>query len=438
MKRLLSIAVATFAFGQNYVFVHGLKSNADTFFKMAGEFNQSVVKIGIEHYNQNGTCTIPDGDNDKVVNCSEIPSNNTLAKVVYGLNNDFDTKFYFKEFNNTDTNLSMDNAIPYENQTFNSNVFVVNLSNNINLSFEAQGKELKNVIDTIAKATNDNNFVLVGHSMGGIAIRSYLQYFYVGNNNINEIIEIATPNKGVTYDIPTSIYGASAKNLEAGSEDLQKLNSVNLDVYKKIPFIAIVSSGYDKSILSGDLINGSNDDGVVSANSQKPPFDAKIINVTDGIYHTHETSNPKIINLVKKYASNYTNIHSGWNLIGGNVEQFNLKPAKIAWSYDNNWSYYSNEYNLDYPSITQINGGFWIESDKKRDFVLIENNTSTPLHSGWNLVKGEVNMSNVKCNMQIAWKYKNKEWLTYPKIQGYESFDKINKNEGGWIFCKSN
>ena len=435
MKKLLPF-IFTFAFGQNYIFVHGLKSNADTFFKMAGEFNKTVVKIGIEHYNADGTCTIPDGDNDKIVNCSEIPSNNTLAKVIYGLNDNFDTKFYFKEFNNTDTNLSMDNSKLYTVQKFNSNVFIVNLSNNINLSFEAQGKELKNVIDTISNATNDNNFVLVGHSMGGIAIRSYLQYYLDDNKNINEVITIGTPNEGVTYSIPTSIYGASAKNLEAGSEDLEKLNSTNLEVYKKIPFIAIVSSGYDKSIFSGDLISGAEDDGVVSASSQKPPFNAKIINVNDGIYHTKETSSPTIINLVKKYAGQYKRIYKGWNLIGGYVEDFNLKPLNIAWSYNNGWEYYSTEYNLTYPEINSTNNGFWVNSNKARDFVFIENNSSLPLHNGWNLVKGEIDMNNVSCDMEIAWKYKNGEWLTFPKINGYETFDKINKHEGAWILCK--
>ena len=434
MKKLLPIFIYSFLFGKNYIFVHGLKSNADTFFKMAGEFNNTIVKVGIEHLNANGTCVVPDGDNDKIINCSEIPSNNTLAKI-YGLVDNFDTKFYFKEFNKTDTNLSMDNAIPYENQRFHSNIFIVNLSNDINLSFEAQGKELKNLIDTITNATNDNNFILIGHSMGGLAIRSYLQYYLDNNKNINEVIEIATPNRGVSYYIPTSIYGASAKNLEEGSEDLEKLNSTNLEVYKKIPFIAIISTGYDKSILSGDLISGSEDDGVVSKYSQIPPFNAKIIEVNDGIYHTQETNSPKIINLVKKYASEYKRLNNGWNLIGGDVEDFNFKPDKIAWSYDNGWSYYSNEYNLSYPKITSINGGFWVNS-KSRDFVFIKDNNKLPLHIGWNLVKGEINMSNVNCNMKVAWKYNNKEWFVYPKVSGYETFDKIEKHEGAWILCK--
>ena len=435
MKKFLPLFLFSSLFAQNYIFVHGLKSNADTFFKMAGEFNNTVVKIGVEHYNQTGTCNMPDGE----VNCSDIPSNNTLAKV-YGLVDNFDTKFYFKEFNKNDTNLSMDNASLLTAQKFNSNVFIANLSNNIDLSFEAQGKELNDLINTISTDTNDNNFVLIGHSMGGIAIRAYLEYFYHGEKNINEVITIATPHKGVNYSIPSSVYGASSKNLEAGSEDLEKLNlPANLEVFNKIPFIAIVSTGYDKSIFSGDLISGSEDDGVVSADSQTPPFNAKIINVNEGIYHTDETSSQDIINIVKQYASEYKTINTGWNLIGGDVEDFNLKGVNIAWSYNNGWEYYSVDKNLSYPKISTINRGFWVNSDNAKDFVFIQNDENPTLQTGWNLVKGEINMSNVSCNsgnFEIAWKYKNGEWEVYPKYSGYETFEKADKHEGVWILCK--
>ena len=433
MKKFVFFLTSTFLFAQNYIFVHGLKSNADTFFKMAGEFNNTIVKIGIAHYNQSGICEMPDGE----INCSDIPSNNTLAKI-YGLVDNFDTKFYFKEFNNSDTNLSMDGALLYTNQKFNSNVFIVNLSNNIDLSFEAQGKELNDLINLISNATNDNNFILIGHSMGGLAIRAYLEYFYNGDKNINEVITIATPHKGVTYTIPSSIYGASSENLEAGSEDLVKLNSPeNLEIFKHIPFIAIISSGYDGSIFSGDLISGSEDDGVVSVDSQTPPFDAKIVEINQGIYHTEETSNEDIINTVKQYAKEYKRVNNGWNLIGGYVEDFNLKDVNIAWSYDNGWKYYSVDYNVSYPKITSINGGFWIHS-KERDFVFIQNDENVTLYNGWNLVKGELNISNVKCPNEfvISWKYEGGEWKVYPKVSGYNTFDKIQKHEGAWILCK--
>ena len=440
MKKFLPFLLCGSIFAQNYIFVHGLKSNADTFFKMAGEFNNTIIKIGIEHYNQTGICDMPDGE----VNCSDIPSNNTLAKV-YGLVDNFDTKFYFKEFNKTDTNLSMDDASLLTAQKFNSNVFIVNLSNNIDLSFEAQGKELNNLINTISTNTNNNNFVLIGHSMGGIAIRAYLEYFYDKTKNINEVITIATPHKGVNYSIPSSIYGASSENLESNSEDIQKLNlPANVEVFNKIPFIAIVSTGYDKFILTGDLskpdlISGSEDDGVVSADSQTPPFDAKIINVNKGIYHTDETSSQDIIDIVKQYASKYITLHSGWNLIGGDVEAFNLKDINIAWAYNNGWEYYSVNKTLNYPKITETNGGLWIYSDNEREFILIDNDENSTLHTGWNLVKGEINMSNINCdsgNFEIAWKYKNGEWEVYPQNPEYETFDKINKNEGAWILCK--
>ena len=330
----------------------------------------------------------------------------------------------------------MDNANLYTNQKLNSNSFIVNFSNNIDLSFEAQGIELKAVINNIKKATNDNNFILIGHSMGGLSIRSYLQYYYIDDNttNINEVVTIATPNQGINYYIPTSIYGASSKNLKFDSEDLQRLNTINLDVYKNIPFITIISSGYDKSIINGDFVNGSDDDGIVSVNSQKVPFKAKEINITDGIYHTHETSNMKIINLVKKYCFDYKKLDSGWNLLGGKVESFNLKSLRSVWHYYNgNWSYYG-KLNLNYSKITAINGGFWAYG-QQRDFSFIENNVSNSLDTGWNMIKGEKNVSNLDM-CSIIWKYKNNKWLIYPQYDGYDSFNKIEKHEGAWCLVK--
>ncbi|SFV70823.1 hypothetical protein MNB_SM-5-1104 [hydrothermal vent metagenome] len=440
MKKLFLLPLLLYdvAWSQNILFVHGLKSNADTFFKAASNFNDTVMKLGVSHRDANGTCYI----GTEEINCSDIASNNTLAKAltISGLVDNFKTDIYFKDINVSDANLSMDNATQYTNQNFDTNVFILNLSNNINLSFEAQGKELQSVIQTITQATSDNNFVLVGHSMGGLAIRSYAQYYFDSNQtNLDEIITIGTPNKGVNYSMPESIYKASAYNLQSSSDDLARLNSTNLAVYNTIPFIAFVSTGYGGGILNGDLISGTNDDGVVSADSQTPPFDAKIVNFTTGIYHTKETTNNTIIETLKKYISDYAPLNRGWNLIGGTAEPFNLKDIDTAWSYNNGWSYYSNKATTDkYPKLTSIDGGFWIRSSKKRELNLIQTDTVSQDYNdnNWHLIKGYLDVNNTQCdnNFEI-WKYKNNTWLTYPQIDGYATFTNVAKNEGAWIKC---
>ena len=64
-------------------------------------------------------------------------------------------------------------------------------------------------------------------------------------------------------------------------------------------------------------------------------------------------------------------VNKGWNLlgIGGDAGDANITnfDVDIIWKYnDNNWSYYSKVYKLNYPKIDEINknDGFWIYSDK--------------------------------------------------------------------------
>lgn len=454
----------------NIVFVHGLNSNSNTFWDMAKEIAKAkgenkILKIGYEtQILDNEYCY---DENDNLISCSDekFASTNTLAKIIYGLkDNQFVTKnLYYKILNLNDTNLTIpkENVLPTDFKT-NIHTILINLSNNKNLSFEAQAKELAVMLNKIKNITNKKDFILVGHSMGGITIREYMQKYFDNNITVDGIITIATPHKGVNYNDVLGIAGASGKNLKADSEEITLLNSINLDVYKSIPFIAFRITGYDKSILNGDLISGSYDDGVVSGDSQIPPFDSYIINfkptcnniencipTQNAIYHTKETTNPLIINEIKKYVINQINTIKGWNLVSGKFKQFNLKSIKLAWKYDNNWSAYSNDENLkekiknngyNYFSNINYNKGMWIYSSKKREYLNIENNSTLnyTYNIGWTLAgtNKPINISTIKCinnSIPIIWKYKNNHWYLHYKNK--KDFEKIEKNEGFWIRC---
>jgi len=215
--------------------------------------------------------------------------------------------------------------------------------------------------------------------------------------------------------------------------------STNLAVYNNIPFLSFISTGYDDSLWHGDLISGANDDGIVSANSQTPPFDSEIVHFTTGIYHTQETTNNTVIKALKKYIDEYANLNRGWNLIGGVAKPYNLKDVAIAWSYNNGWSYYSNKTTTDrYPKLIAINGGFWIKSSKKRELNLIKTDTKSQDYNdnNWHLIKGYLDVNNTQCsNNSIIWKYKNNAWSVYPIVDGYSTFTSVTKNEGAWIKC---
>jgi uncharacterized alpha/beta hydrolase family protein len=454
----------------NIVFVHGLNSNSNTFWDMAKEIAKAkgenkILKIGYEtQILDNEYCY---DENDNLISCSDekFASTNTLAKIIYGLkDNQFVTKnLYYKILNLNDTNLTIpkENVLPTDFKT-NIHTILINLSNNKNLSFEAQAKELAVMLNKIKNITNKKDFILVGHSMGGITIREYMQKYFDNNITVDGIITIATPHKGVNYNDVLGIAGASGKNLKADSEEITLLNSINLDVYKSIPFIAFRITGYDKSILNGDLISGSYDDGVVSGDSQIPPFDSYIINFKpycenninciptgEAIYHTKETQNSLIINEIKKFVTNQIKIEKGWNLVSGEFKKFNLKPLKLAWKYNQNWNAYSNDEELKEKILdknyslfneSKYNEGIWIFSNEKRELLNIENNISInyEYQDNWTLAgtNKDINVSTLKCDnnsIPLIWEYKNNRWKIHYKEK--QDFNIINKNSGFWVGC---
>jgi len=466
MRYMIIILFVKLVFAQNYIFVHGLNSNANTFYKIAKEVAidkniSTIVKIGIQHIAND---TLVYNKDDELIHSSQISSDNTLAKI-YGLTPDGVDNyiFYYKTININDNNLSMENALKVEsNTTFNTSLFIINLSNNIDLSFEEQGKELSVLINKISTIRNDNNFVLIGHSMGGLAIRSYIQYFKDTNTNINTVITIATPHNGITVD-SSSIFGASGKNLLSTSDDIVNLNTQNIDVYNNIPFISFLIRGYDKSILSGDIISGVDDDGVVPFSSQKPIFKTyteifspncdgfdNCIKLSSELYHTDELSNDVIAKEIKKFLS-VIHLHIGWNLISASLKQFNLKNTDIAWKYNTKWYAYSKKHeaslqshNIPIFNENNVTNGLWIYSNKEQDFNYIRDNSQNlTFTSGWNLAGTSVDIipQEINCDDKYTyiWTYQNNTWKFYSNeinTTKIPLITKINKNEGFWVKCK--
>lgn len=82
--------------------------------------------------------------------------------------------------------------------------------------------QLKAVID--AEIKNDEGFSVIGYSMGGLAVRYYLQE--LNNHNVEKFIAISTPFKGTltAYLYP----GIGTRQQRPGSEFLKQLaNHVN-------------------------------------------------------------------------------------------------------------------------------------------------------------------------------------------------------------------
>jgi uncharacterized alpha/beta hydrolase family protein len=473
MKKIIFLAMLlTSLYSTNILFVHGLNSNANTFIAMAKEIAKSkgedkILKLGIQHNVSDALCY---DINDSLISCKDekFASNNTF-KIIYGLTEDkFSVSGIFYKLidintSSTETDYSLNSEHKITNATkFNYHVIVMNFSNSKNLSFKAQGKELANLIKTIKNITDDNNFILVGHSMGGIAIREYVQNYLDSNITIAGIITIATPHLGVPIEISNDYFGASGRNLYVNSEAIQQLNEFNKSIYNKIPFISFVISGYDKYIWDGDYISGSNDDGVVPANSQVPPFQTYIVNfkpecnndeqdciaTTNAIYHTEETTNSIIINKIKEFLVNQIKILPGWNLVSGGFKEFNLKAIYLAWKYkDKKWYAYSNDEEIrkiinsnNFEMFNKSDLGIWIYSNNKKELLSINLDTNNNIYpQGWSLggANKDLNITDIKCvtnNTPLIWKYFKQKWLLYSENK--EDFYSVYKNEGFWIYCK--
>lgn len=87
----------------------------------------------------------------------------------------------------------------FQNRAFStrsgsSPVYTLDFSDNQNLSFEAQGDEIARIIQDLSLRHGIKKVVLMGHSMGGLAARAYLQKY--GENKIAGYVSVTSPHLG--------------------------------------------------------------------------------------------------------------------------------------------------------------------------------------------------------------------------------------------------
>ncbi|MFA6600031.1 MAG: alpha/beta fold hydrolase [Candidatus Omnitrophota bacterium] len=77
-------------------------------------------------------------------------------------------------------------------------MYTVTFSNN-QMAIVKQGRELAEVIKKVREITGSSKVILIGHSMGGLAAREYLQSDYY-QHDVRSYISFATPQRGSDYD----------------------------------------------------------------------------------------------------------------------------------------------------------------------------------------------------------------------------------------------
>ena len=220
-------------------------------------------------------------------------------------------------------------------------------------SIKDYAERLGNVVEIVKKCTNSDKVNLIGHSMGGLVIREYTKN---NENNVNKVITIGTPNKG----LPKNYFWGSGSfcdefryenDLEC-SEMLMNSNFLNELNTKKINNLYTISGvlGKNKSFIgiTSCLDHGYCNDGVICMSS------GKLENAYNYVAYSDETSsfietvghgihgdliNPdtnvgnKVYDIIKNILMN--------NIIEENYDYFNnlCSITRPEASYDVNFDY---------------------------------------------------------------------------------------------------
>jgi len=277
------------------ILVHGLNSGSSTWSVMAEELSRQLgitdgtyVEIGMEiEINSSAKCWDAYGVNEAIpcTQLTDIEAQDTFRKVhrsqaqeyIFGLDkNQFKVSNIAWRLNNdSSTHLVTNSSDKYK--TFSQHrVFVVNFSNNNQLTYDAQGAQLKEAIDDISNILDIDEYILIGHSMGGLASRAYIQN--ETTQNISKLITINTPHLGgkslatLAAGTYTVIGKNAAVNLASDSKALSKLNAPTA-IANKYEGVEVHHLGYSDGLYGADALGYGEDyysesDGIVDIGSQ--------------------------------------------------------------------------------------------------------------------------------------------------------------------------
>lgn len=117
-----------------------------------------------------------------------------------------------------------------------THIHPINL-NTYTWSIEAMAREVKKAVEGIIKNTKHKKVDIIGHSLGGLVGRYYVQNIG-GYKNVNSLITLATPNWGTQLAIFG--IGPSAKQMRPQADFIDRLNT-DINNLRKINFASIWS-----------------------------------------------------------------------------------------------------------------------------------------------------------------------------------------------------
>ncbi len=112
---------------------------------------------------------------------------------------------------------------------------------------------LKDLIDIVKGRSNKPKVNIIAHSMGGLVARRYVQIF--GDENIDKLILIATPNKGISGSVGDycGLIGENreCQDMQENSLFINKLNDPSKQPYK-VKIYSVVGQGCRMKLGNGD------------------------------------------------------------------------------------------------------------------------------------------------------------------------------------------
>jgi len=227
------------------LFVHGLSGDSKTWENMGDFLENAVGQTMSLRFSLNYDWNLSTSDMDEDV-ASFIP-NNLGSYNLYKI--DFNCKY--------------DNTCYYGGSTSSK------YSNQSGIT--KQGKAIGMAVDAILEATGKNKVILIGHSMGGLAIREYMQndiHWLDNTHNIAKLITVGTPHSGADIELLGLDWLASGifTDIRATSEAVRDLRSRYDIGNSQITSGAYIWDGYESQNYMDDNFTSSWDNVDVNCN----------------------------------------------------------------------------------------------------------------------------------------------------------------------------
>lgn len=174
----------------------------------------------------------------------------------------------------------------------NASVVSMNLSNQA--AIFKQGEAVGIAMQKIMAATGKNKVVLIGHSMGGLAIREYLQnsVHWTGNQHqAAKVVTVGTPNTGSNFELGGfAVLGEFFLTVDNDSEAVRDLRNITDGLIEWNPAVYLWGGWESQDYMYDDLIpwynvdvncNGTEGNSVTGLNERSMPANIEFASVGD-------------------------------------------------------------------------------------------------------------------------------------------------------------